>query len=111
MIQFLGKSLICLTKDSSIKKTTNKQSWKLSKVKFGPKLNMQNSAYTKPLHLKLERNWVALCFYWTFRKSFGVIENVKKKKRLGETRQIYDQKISFFAQPWTKYLGQSKENH
>ena len=28
-------------------KTINKQSWKLSKVKFWPKLNMENNTYTK----------------------------------------------------------------
>ena len=32
--------------------TTNKQSWKLSKVKFWPKANMQNSGYTKGLNLE-----------------------------------------------------------
>ena len=34
-------------------KTTNKQIWKLSKVKFWSKPNMQNSAYKKPLNLEL----------------------------------------------------------
>ena len=32
-------------------KATNKQSWKLPKLKFWPKPNIQNSVYTKPLNL------------------------------------------------------------
>ena len=42
-----------------LSKTTIKEGWNLSKVKFWPKPNMQKSAYTKPLNLKLYRNWLA----------------------------------------------------
>ena len=50
--KFLEKTLICFKK-KFCQKTTNKQNLKLSKVKFSPKLNMQNSGYTKPLSLEL----------------------------------------------------------
>ena len=44
-------------------KTANKQNGKLSKVKFWPKPDMQNGAYTKSLNLERQRNWLALYCY------------------------------------------------
>ena len=41
------------SKNESYQKATNKQGWKLSKGKFLSKLNIQNSAYIKPLNLEL----------------------------------------------------------
>ena len=40
-------------KSQLFKKSTNKQSWKLFKVKFRPNPDMQNSVYTKPFNLEL----------------------------------------------------------
>ena len=53
MIQISGRSAHLSQKCYFYQKTTNKQIWKLFKVKFCPKLNMQNNAYTKPLNLEL----------------------------------------------------------
>ena len=59
MIQVFKKSAHLAQKNSYMKKTTNKQSQKLSKVKFWPKLSVWNSAYIKSLDFKLQRNWFA----------------------------------------------------
>ena len=59
---------------SSIKKTSNKQGWKLSKTNFGPKTNMANNAYTKPLNLELSWNLVALYYCWRLEKSFELLK-------------------------------------
>ena len=55
MIQLSGKSthsgskmLVCF-----VQKTTNRQSWKFSEVKFWPEPKIQNSANTKTLNLEL----------------------------------------------------------
>ena len=50
MFKVFGKVLVWLRKVSSNKKSTEKQSWKLSKVKFLPKPNMWNSVYTEPVN-------------------------------------------------------------
>ena len=50
--KFLEKVFICFKNVISAKKTTNKWQWKFTRVNFWPKLNMQNTAYPKPLHLE-----------------------------------------------------------
>ena len=52
MIRISGKKMLIWFKKSSFcQKTTNKWWWNLSRVNFGSKLNMQNTAYTKSLNL------------------------------------------------------------
>ena len=53
MIQISAKSVHLAQKCYFYQKTTNEQSWKLFKVNFLLKSNMQNSAYTELLNLKL----------------------------------------------------------
>ena len=53
MIQISGKNAYLDQKGEFYQKTTNKHSWKPSEVKFWSKRNMQNSAYTKPLSVKV----------------------------------------------------------
>ena len=52
MSQVSRKSAHLFQKCCFYLKTANKQSLKLSMVKFWPEPNMQNSAYTKPLNLE-----------------------------------------------------------
>ena len=74
-------------------KTTNKLSWKLSKVKLWLEANMQNCAYRKPLNLT--------CFIFFIKRSekrFEVIEKFQKIdlwKKLGRvmTRSLIAQTI------------------
>ena len=51
LIQLFRKSAHLAPKSQFYQKTTNKQSWKLCKVKFWHEPKMQNSAYTKSLYL------------------------------------------------------------
>ena len=53
MIQFSEINADLVQKSYFCQKTTNNLRWKLSRVIFWPKLNMQNTAYAKPLNLEV----------------------------------------------------------
>ena len=76
MIQISGESAHLTQKGYFYQKATNKQSWKLYKVKFWPKPNIQSSAYLKPLKLGFQHDCLALHFYWKLKKCFEVLKNV-----------------------------------
>ena len=65
MIRISGKIVNLAKKCYFYQKTTNKQNWKLFKVKFWPKSNLQNRAYKKQFNLELIHNWLVLYFYWS----------------------------------------------
>ena len=71
---------------------------------------MRSSAYTKPVILKLLRNWAALYFYLRLEKEWDKsgIKKVKKLKIGGDWDNSWA-KICLFRKCRTKYLKQSKE--
>ena len=75
-----------------------------------PEPNMRSSAYTKPVILKLLRNWAALYFYLRLEKDWDKsgIKKVKKLKIGGDWDNSWA-KICLFKKCRTKYLKQSKE--
>ena len=55
---------------------------------------MPNIAYTKPLNLEFQCNWIALYFYQRLEISCEVIENVEKLKFGGDRVELWT-KICF----------------
>ena len=100
--KFPKKVLIWLKKISSIKKTTKKQSWKISEVKFWPKPNMQNCLNKS---IKFGTLTQLTCFMflikmvkmlWSYKKY------IKKKRNLKEIGPNYDQKFACSYNPGQK---------
>ena len=74
---FLKKVSTLAPKSFFLQKTTNRQSWKVSKVKFWPKPTIQNSANTKPINLELLTELTCFRFTSCLEKCFEVTENIQ----------------------------------
>ena len=90
-------------------KTTNKESWKLSKVKFCSKPNIQISANTKQWNLELRVTELLSNFIEDSEKALKLYK-MSKNWILKEDGQSYDRpKICLLRQPQAKYLEQNKK--
>ena len=83
--KFLEKVLIWIKNVTSAKKLTTCKVESYLKSNFWPKSIMQNSTYTKLLNSELWQNWLALYFYLSSWKYFGV---VKKCQKIGVGRGL-----------------------
>ena len=86
--------------------TTHWQSWKLSIVKFWPKPNMKNSAYTNQFEILTQLN----CFVFLLKIremlwSYGKCQKIEAWQRLGPVMT----KNCLFRQSRTKNLEQNRE--
>ena len=106
MIQLSGKSTKLAQKCQFVQKTTNRKSWKFSKVKFWPKPSIQNKAYIKPLNLELLRQLNSFVFSSRLEKCFEVTENAQKLKCKGDWAKLLPN-ICLLRQSWTKYLAKN----
>ena len=105
---FLKKVLIWLKNVTCIKKMPISKVESFLNSNFWPKPNMKNSACTKPLNLEFERDWIALYFYWSAYKCFGVIKTVKKLELQRDWAKL-GPNICLLRQSQTKYLQQSSK--
>ena len=75
--------------DNSIEKLPISQVESFLKSNFWPKSNIQNSSYTKPLNLELQRNFIILLkigeTLWSYRKC----QKIGVGRRLGQVRTKY----------------------
>ena len=81
----------------------------LSRVNFWPKVNIQNSACTKPF-LKFGSLMQLTCLIFSIKmeKCFDDIQNVKKLKFEEDWAELR-QKNCFLRQSWTKHLEQNRD--
>ena len=102
MIQVSGNSAHLAQKRQFCQKTTNKECWKRSRVKFWPKPNIPNIAYTKSLIWNFNATGLLnICIKdWT--KPFRLEKSVKNVS-LEETVLSHNQNIVCSDNPGQKF--------